>query len=106
MLNTALKSLFRLTLVALIVGFAFYFWRGTPPFTAIASQSMEPIFSRGDIVLIDAVLPTEVQEGDIIIFTVPDPIREKYGYPPSVAHRLYSAFIGAPAISPAGDTAR
>lgn len=88
MLKTVLKNFYRLMLVALIVGFVFYFGRGSAPFTAIASKSMEPVFTQGDLILTDEVLPTEVEEGDIIIFTVPAPIREKYGYPPSIAHRV------------------
>lgn len=75
-------------LLTLALGAVLYFQWASPPFSAVGSRSMEPAFTVGDLILVEEVVPAEVKEGDIIVFEVPGPIRERYNYPPSIAHRV------------------
>lgn len=75
-------------LLALALATALYFQRGSPPLVAVASRSMEPVFTLGDLILVQEVASAEVREGDVIVFSVPRPIQERYSYPPSVVHRV------------------
>ena len=75
-------------LLTLLLGTVLYFRWASPPFSAVASKSMEPAFTLGDLILVEKVVPAEVKEGDVIVFEVPGPIRERYNYPPSIAHRV------------------
>ena len=54
----------------------------------VRSNSMEPTFSRGDIVFVQEVDPYQIEEGDVIVLQVPDQYEEQYGYPPTVVHRV------------------
>lgn len=54
----------------------------------IYGSSMEPTLQSGGLLLISPVNPTEVKVGDIIVYNVPQLIREYYNYPPVVAHRV------------------
>lgn len=54
----------------------------------VRSNSMEPTFSRGDIVFVKDVDPYQIEEGDVIVLQVPDQYEEQYGYPPLVVHRV------------------
>ncbi len=62
--------------------------RGVMPFMAVFGTSMEPELHAGNIIMIEEVLPSEVEVGDIIVFTLPSAVREHYSYPPIVAHRV------------------
>jgi len=62
--------------------------RGMMPFMPVFGTSMEPMLKAGDLILIESIAPSEVKEGDIIVFNVPGPVREHYNYPPVVAHRV------------------
>jgi signal peptidase I len=73
--------------IVLLAGLFFYL-NSSAPFQAIASNSMTPALTRGDLVLIQSVLPGEINQGDIIIFNVPQIFQKKYGYPAKVCHRV------------------
>lgn len=62
--------------------------RGTMPFIPVLGISMEPELHTGDLVLIKEISPSEVKVGDIIVFTIPQAVREYYNYPPVIAHRV------------------
>jgi len=72
--------------VACIV--AFLSVRGTLPFMPIFGSSMEPKLQSGGLLMIDPVEPQDVKVGDIIVYNVPSMVRDYYGYPPTVAHRV------------------
>lgn len=57
------------------------------PFEIVASDSMEPVFSRGDIVVTTSP-PEEIESGDIVEVSVPKVFRQKYGYPEKIMHRV------------------
>ncbi len=71
----------------ILAGFTFYI-RGNPPLMAVASNSMQPTISRGDLILIREKSAYELQEGNIVVFDVPSAIQEQYHYPPIIAHRI------------------
>jgi len=62
--------------------------RGTMPFLPVFGTSMEPTLSAGNLILIDQAEPSDIAEGDIIVFSVPSAVRDYYNYPPLVAHRV------------------
>jgi signal peptidase len=72
--------------VACIIGFLSI--RGTLPFMPIFGSSMEPTLQSGGLLMIEPIEPQNVKAGDIIVYNVPSMIREYYGYPPVVAHRV------------------
>lgn len=88
---------------AMIVGFLSV--RGTMPFLPILGASMEPQYQAGDLIMIEEVSPTDIEVGDIIVFSVPAMTRELYNYPPVVAHRVLriTSFQGAISFRTKGD---
>ncbi len=42
------------------------------PIVAVESNSMQPTFSRGDILIIQGAKPDELKQGDIIVFVTPE----------------------------------
>ncbi len=68
-------------LIAVIV----YYVPGVP-FRIVASNSMKPTLSQGDIVYTKS--PQEIGRGDIISFTVPEVYQDQYGYPEHLIHRV------------------
>ena len=75
-----------LIIATVIVGFLSI--RGAMPFMAIFGTSMEPEYEPGDLILIEEVSPSDIKEGDVIVYTVPPMVREAYNYPLVVAHRV------------------
>jgi signal peptidase I len=65
-----------------------------PPFATVMSASMEPTISTGDVVVLRK-LDRPPRVGDIIAVSVPSEARQRYGYPPTVVHRVVN-------VSPAG----
>src|SRR3954467_3140197 len=65
-----------------------------PPFATVMSASMEPTIKTGDVVVLKH-LHGPPRVGDVVAVTVPDQARQRYGYPPTVVHRVVS-------VSPAG----
>ena len=72
--------------IACIAGFLSV--RGTLPFIPIFGSSMEPELHSGNLLMIEPIVASEVEVGDIIIYNVPSIIRQYYNYPPVVAHRV------------------
>ncbi len=54
----------------------------------VRSNSMDPVFVRGDIAMLEPVDAEEIEEGDIIGLRVPQRFQEDYGYPSRVMHRV------------------
>jgi len=79
-----------LTLIIIIVACVagFLSVRGVMPFMAVFGTSMEPELHAGNLILIEGVSSSDVEVGDIIVFTIPSAVREHYNYPPVVAHRV------------------
>ncbi len=75
-----------LIIIACIVGFLSI--RGTMPFMPIFGSSMEPALQSGGLLMIEPMNAKDVKVGDIIVYNVPRMVREYYGYPPIVAHRV------------------
>jgi len=71
----------------------------SPPFQAIASGSMEPTLSVGDLVFIKKVQTTSIQVGDVIVYRVPQIFQDRYGYPPTVCHRVVDVQLSAGMVS-------
>ena len=55
---------------------------------AVFGTSMEPELHAGNLILIEETSPSDIEVGDIIVFTIPAAIRETYNYPPVIAHRV------------------
>jgi signal peptidase I len=66
-----------------------------PPFATVMSGSMEPTIDTGDVVVLRK-LGRPPRVGDVISVSVPDEARRRYGYPPTVVHRVVK-------VSPAGE---
>ncbi len=79
-----LKQAFWIILLASV----FLYLNAAPPFMAIASGSMEPTLSRGDMILSSPVNPGEIKVGDIVVYRVAPEFQKQYGYPTSVCHRV------------------
>jgi len=77
-----------LILIVAVCVVGFLTIRGTMPFMAIFGISMEPELNVGDLILIEEVSPSDIKEGDVIVFTIPRAVREYYNYPQVVAHRV------------------
>jgi signal peptidase len=86
--NGPLKRALVLVVVVAVCVAGFLSIRGAMPFMAVYGISMEPELHAGNLILISEVMPDEIEVGDIIVFTVPEAVREHYNYPPVVAHRV------------------
>jgi signal peptidase I len=80
--------------MVLLAGF-FIYLNSSPPFLAIASSSMEPTLSRGDLIFTSNISPQDIRVGDIIVYKVLPTFQEKYGYPATVCHRIVRIQQGA-----------
>jgi signal peptidase I len=69
---------------------AFLSVRGTLPFMPIYGTSMSPTLKSGSLMMISPIDPLKVKVGDIIVYTVPNSIRNYYNYPAVVSHRVIS----------------
>ena len=67
---------------------AFLSIKGTLPFMPIYGTSMEPVLHSGSIMMIDPINPKDIKVGDIVVFKVPQGVRDYYNYPATVAHRI------------------
>jgi signal peptidase I len=83
-----MKKILTLIVVAAIVVAGFFSVRGEMPFMPVFGSSMEPTLHSGNLILIEKTPPSQVKVGDIIVFKVPAAIRDHYGYPAIVAHRV------------------
>jgi len=75
-----------LLVVCCIIGFL-SIW-GNLPFTAVSGSGMAPELRSGELIFINKVAPDAIKEGDIVVYNVPYYLRERYGYPPVIAHRV------------------
>jgi signal peptidase I len=66
-----------------------------PPFATVMSASMEPTIDTGDVVVLRK-LGRPPRVGDVVSVAVPGDARRRYGYPPTVVHRVAK-------VSPSGD---
>jgi signal peptidase len=83
----------------ILLGSLVLYLNSSPPFLAIASNSMQPALSRGDLIFIQNVSLSEVRTGDIIVFRVPSELQSRYGYPPTVCHRIVRTLDSATGIT-------
>ena len=81
------RALIFIIALAVCIG-GLFFVKGAAPFLPVFGTSMEPALRAGDLIIIEEVSPSEVKEGDIIVFSVPAQVREYYDYPEVVAHRV------------------
>ncbi len=58
------------------------------PIGAVVSGSMEPVLSRGDLVILRKVAPSEIRVGDIAQVEIPRAFQEEFGLPPNNLHRI------------------
>lgn len=91
------KALALMFLIAAVIA-GFLSLRGTMPFMPVFGTSMEPELHTGNLILIEEISPSEVKEGDIIVFSIPAAVREYYNYPPVIAHRVIRV-ITEPALA-------
>lgn len=80
------KTIGLIFLVAITI-YGIHLLKTAAPFMPVAGNSMEPELMRGSLIVIEPISPSQVKEGDIIVFNVPALIQEQYNYPPVVAHR-------------------
>jgi signal peptidase I len=73
-------------IIACVAGFLTI--KGTLPFMPIFGSSMEPTLQSGSLLMIKPINPGDIKVGDIIIYNVPEMVREYYGYPAVVSHRV------------------
>jgi len=58
------------------------------PIGAVISGSMEPVLSRGDLVILRKVAPADIRVGDIAQVEIPRVFQEQFGLPPNNLHRI------------------
>jgi signal peptidase I len=70
-----------------IGGFGIGYLRTWPPLAVVMSGSMAPKIDTGDVVVLGK-LGRAPQVGDVVAVSVPGEARRRYGYPPTVIHRV------------------
>lgn len=75
-----------------VVGFL-AIW-GNLPFTAVSGATIDTPLRSSELVIISRIAPEAIQEGDIIVYNVPDYLRERYGYPPVMVQRVDGIITG------------
>ena len=83
-----MKRALGLILIIAVVIVGFLSIRGVMPFMAIFGTSMQPEYEPGDLILIEEISPSDIEVGDVIVYTVPPMVRSVYNYPLVVAHRV------------------
>ena len=73
--------------VALIIA-APHFIKRTMLFAPVRGISMTPVLKEGDLITYEEVLPSDVEVGDIIIYSVPPQTQVYYNCPSVVTHRV------------------
>ena len=77
-----MKRAIGLIFAVIAVVVAFLSMRGTMPFMPIYGSSMEPTLHSGSLMMITPINnPQNIKVGDIIVYTVPDMVRQYYNYP-------------------------
>lgn len=78
--------LFLLAIVLIIA--APRFIKQPMPFAPVTGISMTPVFKEGDLITYEKISPSEVEVGDIIVYSIPPLTQKHSNYPPVVAHRV------------------
>lgn len=81
-----------LCLIAVLAGISIFLLRENSYFMAVKGQSMEPVLKRGQLIIIEEIPAGKIKKGDIIVFGVAPLAREKYNYPPMIAHRVIEIY--------------
>jgi signal peptidase I len=68
-------------------GFGLGYLGTWPPVATVMSASMAPSIETGDVVVLKR-LGGAPRPGDVIAVSVPDEARSRFGYPPTVVHRV------------------
>ena len=89
---TALLSTLGLRRLALVLGlatagFGLGYLGSWPPLATVMSASMAPSIDTGDVVLLKR-LSRAPRPGEVVAVSVPDEARSRFGYPPTVVHRV------------------
>ncbi|MFC2048525.1 signal peptidase I [Chloroflexota bacterium] len=92
-----MKKTLALILIIASCATGFLSLRGIMPFLPVFGTSMEPELHAGDMILIEYIDPTDVKVGDVIVYTIPQAVREHYNYPAVIAHRVKTV-ITEPAL--------
>jgi len=95
-LNT--KSVKQALWIIALVGF-FIYLNNSPSLIAMAGNSMEPVFTHGDLIYSRNIQYQKVQAGDIIVVKVPPIFQDKYAYPPLICRRVVSLKMTGQEIS-------
>ena len=61
---------------------------GNVPFMPVFGSSMEPGLQSGSLISIKSVETPNINKGDVVVYNVPDQLRDKHNYPPIIAHRV------------------
>jgi signal peptidase I len=77
----------------------FIFLNNSPSLMAMAGNSMEPVFTHGDLIYSRNIQYQKVQAGDIIVVKVPPVFQDKYDYPTLICRRVISLKISGQEIS-------
>lgn len=81
----------RAGVLILLVGFCIIgflsIW-GNLPITAVSGSGMAPELRSGELIVIKQVVPDAMKKGDIVVYNVPDYLRERHNYPPVITHRV------------------
>ncbi len=75
-------------LAVVLVIAAPHFIKQPIPFAPVTGISMAPVFKEGDLITYEKISPSEVEVGDIIVYSIPPLTQKHYDCPPVVAHRV------------------
>lgn len=81
------KTLILIAIIAIVVA-GFLSTRGAMPFLPVFGASMYPTYKAGDLIFTEEASASDIEIGDVIIFSVPSMTRQLYNYPALVAHRV------------------
>ena len=81
------KTLILIAIIAIVV-VGFLSTRGAMPFLPVFGVSMHPTYKAGDLIFIKEASASDIEIGDVVVFSVPSMTRQLYNYPALVAHRV------------------
>jgi len=81
------KTLILIAIIAIVVA-GFLSTRGAMPFLPVFGASMHPTYKAGDLIFIEDTSASDIEIGDVVVFSVPSMTRQLYNYPALVAHRV------------------
>lgn len=62
--------------------------QANPPAVPVEGASMRPTLVTGDLVILKGVDPRKLRKGDVIGFRVPTQVRQEFGLPAEMLHRI------------------